>query len=100
VLNRSRPFVGELLDRPIQVTLQFRGNTIATTFSDSEGKFSFSELLANSYHVLVDDEKFRSVDQIVEINPMLTSPAMVRINLVPKDAPRLGSLLPEAIPIW
>ena len=87
---------GELPDRRIMVTLQFRGNTIATTFSDSEGKFSFSDLLANAYHILIDDEKFRLVDQIVEINPMLTAPAMVRINLTPREgraatAPAPGS---------
>ncbi len=76
---------GELPDRAILVTLQFRGNTIATTFSDSEGKFSFSELLANAYHILVDDERFRPIDQLVEVNPMLTTPTMVRINLTPRE---------------
>jgi tetratricopeptide (TPR) repeat protein len=83
---------GELPDRAILVTLQFRGNTIATTFSDSEGKFSFSELLANAYHILIDDERFRPIDQIVEINPMLTTPTMVRINLTPREG--LKSIAP------
>jgi predicted Zn-dependent protease len=79
---------GETPDRPILVTLQFRGNTIATTFSDSEGKFSFSELAPNLYHVLIDDEKYRPIDQTVQINPMVTSPTMVRLSLVPKESGR------------
>ena len=85
IVGTVQTFRGELPDRPIQIVLQFRGNTIATTFCDSEGKFSFSELLANAYHVLINDEKYNPVDQLVEINPMLTAPTMVRINLIPKD---------------
>lgn len=88
IIGTVETFRGELPDRRIQITLQFRGNAIATTFSDSEGKFSFSDLLANAYHVLIDDDQFRPVDQIVEINPMLTAPTMVRVNLVPKDVPK------------
>jgi len=91
IIGTVETFRGELPDRPIQIALQFRGNTIATTFSDSEGKFSFSELLANAYHILVDDEKYRPVDQIVEINPMLTAPTIVRLNLIPKDATKVSS---------
>jgi Flp pilus assembly protein TadD len=79
---------GETPDRPILVTLQFRGSAIATTFSDSEGKFSFSELSPNVYHLLVDDDKYRPVDQMVEVNPMVTSPTIARLSLVPKESAR------------
>ena len=89
---------GELPDRPIPVTLQFRGNTIATTFTDSEGKFSFSQLLANGYHVLIDDEKYRPVDQQVEINPMITSPTFVRISLTPREPSKADSPVPGSNP--
>ena len=96
IVGSVQTFHGDLPDRPILVTLQFRGNTIATTFSDSEGKFSFSELSPNSYHVLVDDEKYRPADVSIEINPLLTNVNMVRVQLVPKDSlgaprPSLGS---------
>src|SRR5437899_3056121 len=68
VLQTSR---GELPDQPILVTLQFRGSTIETTYSDSGGKFAFYQLSPNAYHVIVADEKYRAVDQMVEINPMI-----------------------------
>jgi tetratricopeptide (TPR) repeat protein len=89
---------GELPDRPIPVTLQFRGNTIATTFTDSEGKFSFSQLLANGYRVLINDEKYRPVDQQVEINPMITSPTFVRISLTPKETAARNEAAPGSNP--
>ncbi len=87
IAGTVQTFHGELPDRPILVTLQFRGNTIATVFSDSEGKFSFSELSPNPYHVVVNDEKYRPVDAQVEINPLSSSVNFARIILVPKDAP-------------
>ena len=87
IVGEVQTIRGELPDRPILVTLQFRGGPIATTYSDSEGKFSFSDLMVNAYHVVINDEKFRPVDQIVEINPMNTAPTRVHISLTPKEAP-------------
>ncbi len=87
MVGSVQTYHGELPDRPILVSLQFRGTTIGTTFSDSEGKFSFSELSPNLYNVVVDDEKYNHVEQRVEINPLITSPAFVRISLVPKERP-------------
>jgi Flp pilus assembly protein TadD len=89
---------GELPDRRILLTLQFRGSTIATTYCDSEGKFFFSELSANVYHVLVDDEKYQRVEELAQINPMSTGPTFVRIILVPREAAKLGSPPPGSNP--
>jgi tetratricopeptide (TPR) repeat protein len=77
-------FHGDTPDQRILVTLQFRGSTIATTFSDSEGKFSFSELAPNTYRVLMTDDKYLPIDQLVEINPLIVSPTFVRLSLIPK----------------
>ena len=87
IAGTAQTFHGELPDRPILVTLQFRGNTIATSFTDSEGKFSFSELSPNPYHVIVEDEKYRPVDLLVEINPLFSSVNFARVTLVPRDKP-------------
>lgn len=85
IVGSVQTFHGEMPDRPILVTLQFRNNTIATAFTDSEGKFSFSELSPNLYRVLVDDEKYRPADVLVQVNPLLSSVNMARIQLVPRD---------------
>ena len=87
IVGTMQTIHGELPDRRILVALQFRGNFIATTYSDSEGKFSFSELSANAYHIIIEDESYRLVDQIADINPMLTSPTLVRVTLDPRDLP-------------
>lgn len=79
-------FHGDTPDRPVLVTLQFRGSPIATTFSDSEGKFFFSELSPNLYHILVEDEHYIPVDQRVEINPLIPMPVFVQLRLVPRES--------------
>jgi Tfp pilus assembly protein PilF len=98
MVGSVQTYHGELPDRPILVTLQFRGNTIGTTFSDSEGKFSFSELSPNMYNVVVDDDKYNRVEQRVEINPLITSPSFVRISLVPKERTATRDLSPGSNP--
>src|SRR6185369_14842081 len=70
----------------------------ATTFSDSEGKFSFSELSPNLYRVVVDDEKYRRIDQAVEINPLITSATFVHLSLVPLEPPRPENPAPGSNP--
>jgi tetratricopeptide (TPR) repeat protein len=89
---------GELPDRRILLALQFRGNTIATAYCDSEGKFFFPDLSANVYHVLVDDENYQRVEEMAQINPMSTGPTFVRIVLVPREAPRSESPAPGSNP--
>ncbi len=89
---------GELPDRRILVTLQFRGSTISTTYCDSEGKFFFADLTSNVYHVLVDDEKYRPVEELARINPMSTSPTFVRVVLVPREGAKLESPSPGSNP--
>ena len=98
IVGSVQTFHGEMPDRPILVTLQFRNNTIATTFTDSEGKFSFSELSPNVYHLLVDDEKYRPADVSVQINPLLSSVNMARIQLIPRDGAAAPSLTPGSNP--
>jgi tetratricopeptide (TPR) repeat protein len=76
---------GDTPDRPLLITLQFRGSPIATAFSDSEGKFSFSELSPNPYRVVVNDDQYLPVDQPVEINPLIPPPVFVQLRLSPRQ---------------
>jgi Flp pilus assembly protein TadD len=98
IVGSVQTFHGELPDRPILVTLQFRNNTIATTFTDSEGKFSFSELSPNIYRLAVDDEKYRPAEVLVQVNPLLNGMNMARIQLIPRESAGASSPSPGSNP--
>lgn len=72
---------------PILIDLQLRGATITSAYTDGQGKFGFYSLSANPYHILITDERFYPVDQIVRLDPSVTSVQMVQINLTPRTAP-------------
>jgi len=76
---------GQTPDHAIQVTLQLGGTVVGTAFSDGAGKFSFPRLPAGIYHVLVNDEKYRPVDESAEVDPAISDPTIVRVTLIPKD---------------
>jgi Flp pilus assembly protein TadD len=77
---------GEVSDHPIRVTLESHGNAIATAFSDNDGKFSFLSLPPGIYRIEVNDEKYRPIDESVDVDPLISAPTFVRLNLVPKDS--------------
>lgn len=72
---------------PILIDLQLRGATITSAYTDGQGKFGFYSLSANPYHILITDERFYPVDQIVRLDPSVTSVQMVQINLTPRTSP-------------
>lgn len=76
---------GQTPDHALRITLQLGGTVIATAFSDGAGKFYFSRLPAGVYHVLVDDEMYRPIDESVEVDPAIADPTLARLTLVPKD---------------
>lgn len=67
------------------VTLQSRGITISTAYTDGEGRFSFYGLPGNLYHVIIDDSKYRPVQVETHFNPAISPIAMVHITLYPVE---------------
>ena len=68
------------------VELQFRGATIFSTYSDDEGKFGFYGLASNPYHVVVRDERFYPVDEMVMLDTAISTMSVVQVNLAPKPS--------------
>ena len=89
---------GETPDHAVRVTLEFGGTVVATAFSDGSGKFSFSRLPAGVYHVLVDDEKYRPIDESIDVDPAINDPTLVRLSLIPKDSTHPESSAPGRNP--
>jgi tetratricopeptide (TPR) repeat protein len=85
-LNRG-DFPGRIL-----VELQFRAATVSSQYSDDEGKFGFSGLASNPYHVVIHDERFHPVDQLVVLDTSISIISIAQISLnsrepVKKDLP-------------
>lgn len=79
----------------VLVLLLTRGAQAGTAFADGEGKFSFEDLPANLYHVVIREKDYRPVDVTVDVNPSVQRTAYVHIELVPNDsgsAPTGGGL--------
>ena len=75
---------GNFPSQSIQVTLQSRGATLNDVWTDAEGKFTFHQLPANLYHVIVNDENFEPYQEEVKVDPHLTPVNILTIRLTPK----------------
>jgi len=65
----------------VYVELQFRGATIASQYSDDQGKFGFTGLESNPYHVIIQDDRFYPVDQQVMLDTSIAINSFVQIQL-------------------
>lgn len=63
------------------VELQLRTATIASAYSDDEGKFGFYGLGSNPYHIVIHDERFVPVDQTVILDTSISTMSVAQINL-------------------
>jgi tetratricopeptide (TPR) repeat protein len=73
-------FPGRLL-----VELQLHGSPINTVYTDEQGKFGFSPLGNNQYHLIIRDERFYPVDERVMLDLSVSSTQMVQIHLTARE---------------
>jgi Flp pilus assembly protein TadD len=69
----------------IEVILETRGTRAGATYTDNEGKFSFSIPLPNVYYVVINDPEFEPVRQSYEVRELSGFSNFVVITLVPKQ---------------
>lgn len=65
----------------IFIELQLRGATLASAYSDDQGKFGFTGLGSNPYHIVIHDEHFYPVDQLVVLDTSISTVGMAQVNL-------------------
>jgi Flp pilus assembly protein TadD len=85
IIGQIRISRGSFPNRRIEVNLEARGARVASTYSDDEGRFSFPGLLANLYHVIINDGEYYPIDEIVTHNPSVTRTNILSIYLTPKS---------------
>jgi tetratricopeptide (TPR) repeat protein len=71
----------------VLVKLERSGALVGEVYSDAEGKFSFDDLPANLYHIIVRQEGYRPIEMAVAINPSTQHIAYVHLELIPEDKP-------------
>ena len=82
---------GDLSGR-IFVELQLRGATITSAYTDDQGKFGFSGLGSNPYHVVISDEHFYPVDQLVVLDTTISTLSIAQITLTVRETAKKDSL--------
>ncbi len=82
---------GSFPEEPVMVTLTAFGATVNSTYTDNEGRFAFTNLAGNPYHVIIQEKDYLPVDEAVVIDP--TTPVRrVNLRLTPRETPEKDSL--------
>ncbi len=69
---------------PVLVNLQIRGASMASAYTDSDGRFFFPALYANVYHVVINDDRYQPVDISAELRPDIQPMLIMQVLLVPR----------------
>jgi tetratricopeptide (TPR) repeat protein len=70
--------------KAVLVLLNTRGATIASAYTDNEGRFTFNGLLGNPYRVVINDPDYAPVDELIALDPSTGAVRMLNITLVPR----------------
>src|SRR2546429_585490 len=75
---------GDFPAHSLLIELKLRGSTISSIYADNQGRFGFYDLASNAYRVQINDEAYYPVDEVVDVNPVVSPTAFVRVMLVPR----------------
>jgi len=92
VVGQARLSKGDFPREPVMVELQFRGSAIGSVYTDDQGRFGFYNLEGNIYHVIINDPDFYPVDEIANVNLLVSPTVMLQIHLDPKKATKQDPL--------
>jgi thioredoxin-like negative regulator of GroEL len=80
----------------VLVLLQFRGATIDSMYTDSQGVYGFHNLNPNPYYVVIDDDHYQPVRIEADISPIQLSPIVfVDITLVERAPAKDDQKVPD-----
>jgi tetratricopeptide (TPR) repeat protein len=88
VIGQARTARGDFPPRQILVELRLHGGVVESVYTDNEGHFGFSNLHANGYRIVINDDDYYPVDERADVNPDSTPYTRVQIMLRPREAKR------------
>jgi len=72
---------GDFPQNPVMVELRFRGSAISSVYTDDQGRFGFYSLEGNIYHVVINESDFYPIDEMANVNPLVSPTTMLQIRL-------------------
>jgi len=81
IIGQIRAPSGDYPARQILVELRLHGGTVESVYTDNEGRFGFSNLEANGYRIVINDEEYYPVEERADVNPDVMPSTRVLINL-------------------
>ncbi len=89
IIGHIRVMRGDTPPERVMVTLEVRGAPMDSMYCDSSGTFGFHNLGPNPYYVIVNDDKYEPIRQLVVIDATSMSPTVfVDLTLIPKKKPQ------------
>src|SRR5258706_12591523 len=69
IIGQARTVRGDFPPRQLLIELRLRGGVVESVYTDNEGRFGFSNLHANGYRVVVNDDDYYPVEERADVNP-------------------------------
>src|SRR5258706_10541481 len=69
IIGQARTARGDFPPRQIMVELRLHGGVVESVYTDNEGRFGFSNLHANGYRVVINDDDYYPVEERADVNP-------------------------------
>jgi tetratricopeptide (TPR) repeat protein len=76
---------GDTPSRQMMVELRLHGATINSVYTDAEGHFNFNNLEGNPYRVVINDEAYYPVEEVVNLRPEIRPNVYLQISLRPRE---------------
>jgi len=92
IIGEIRLESGEFPRHQILVQLFLRGAAVDSVYSDTQGAFGFSNLNANGYRIVINEEGFYPADEAAIVNPSSSPITTVHIVLRPRESSRKDPL--------
>ena len=85
IIGQARTARGDFPPRQIMVELRLHGGVVESVYTDNEGRFGFSNLHANGYRVVINDEDYYPVDERADVIPDEMPYTRLMITLRPRE---------------
>jgi tetratricopeptide (TPR) repeat protein len=86
IIGQARTARGEFPPHQILVELRLHGGVVESVYADNEGHFGFSNLHANGYRIVINDDDYYPVDERADVDPESMAYTRLQIMLRPRES--------------